>query len=146
LTEVLADAATRSQHWPREAFNSSATADWSCPAVIDVTGRPRCLVFGPYRVLSPGLWRAVVRFRLCEDAARARFAVEFGAIPDLTGRDPPPWTPGAHALEIVHGFARPTAAEIRIHLARAAFHGELRFEGASVERLGDLPESEVAVL
>jgi hypothetical protein len=43
--------------------------------------------------------------------------------------------PGRKTVSIVHEFAEEIRAEARVYLAKPAFHGLLRFWGATVERL-----------
>jgi hypothetical protein len=132
--ELQSDSAS---WWARELFLSPDFEGGICPAVLDVTGRARYLFFGPYIELSSGIWRAEVRFRLCPDASRCRLAVQFGVEPDYTTIDVPFGVPGPHAVRIEHKQSVAGLAQIRLWLKKAAFHGEVRFTGASVSRIGD---------
>lgn len=124
--------------WDRTIFFTHEGGQLSvCPKVIDVTGPVRFLVHGPYRPLEPGLWRATVYLKLCPDAARRMITVQFGADPDYATVDLGPTTPGAHTVELLHPFTTPSRAQVRILLRRAGFHGEVRFFGAWIERVGD---------
>ena len=114
------------------------------PDVIDITGRPRFLVFGPYVELESGVWRATVFLQLCPDAARGRLALQFGAEPDYTTVDLPSNTTGSMSVEAVHRMARPGFAQVRLWLKMAAFHGDVRFFGAVVERVAGGPDSAVS--
>jgi hypothetical protein len=107
--------------------------------MIDVTGRSRYLVHGPYVVLPAGVWRATASLDICADAARRRLAVQFGVEPHYTTQDLPYGVPGHHEIGVVFSLDEPGATQVRILLRRAAFHGEVRFLGARVERLADLP-------
>lgn len=129
-------------YWDRIIFRSLEAADTYCPPVIDVTGRARFLVFGPHIQLAQGLWRAKVSFEICEEAARRNFAVQLGTLTDsFTTIDVPPGVPGRHDIEVTHPMKDDDRAEIRIWLKAAAFHGELRFLGATVEPLADASAS-----
>ena len=125
--------------WGPDVFMSEAGENQRCPPVIDVTGGPRFLVFGPYLMLPAGVWRAVMSFELSPDAARRPMAVQFGSEPHYTTAEVEIGVPGPHTVEVVHPFAEPGEAQIRLWLKRAAFHGELRLIGAHVERTGDAP-------
>ncbi len=120
---------------------SPETTDRSCPEVMAVTGRPRDLVFGPYVGLAPGLWRAAVFVDVGADASRCRFDLEFGVFPNFTKIPVTFAGPGCHRLEIEHTVVDGGAAEVRLVLIRPNFQGEIRFAGASVERIGDVPAS-----
>jgi hypothetical protein len=124
--------------WGRECFHSVDGADGLCPAAIDVTGQGRCLTHGPYVVLQPGLWRATATLEICQDAARRRLAVQFGVEPHFSTQDLPYGIPGHHEVRVDFQLSEPGPVQIRILLRRAAFHGEVRFLGARVERLADL--------
>jgi hypothetical protein len=137
---VQGGARAKSLWWGREIFLSRDGEDMRCPDVIDVTGRARFLVFGPYASLSPGVWRTVVSLEICPEAARRPMAVQFGAEPDYTTTDIEIGVPGPHSVEVIHAFREADQVQVRLWLKRAAFHGEVRLIGAHVERLGDLAD------
>jgi hypothetical protein len=131
--------------WDRSMFLSLEASDTRCPPVIDVTGGSRILVHGPYVQLARGLWRAKVSFEICEEAARRKLAVQLGSITDtFTTVDVPPGVPGRHDIEVTHPLQDGDHVEIRIWLKAAAFHGELRFLGATIEPIADAVVAERA--
>jgi hypothetical protein len=105
-----------------------------CPEAVDVTGRARYLFYGPYAALGPGRWRATVFLHLCPDAARRPLAVQFGAEPDYTTLDLPFGVPGNHRVDLEHSLREGDAAQVRLWLKKAAFHGEVRLIGVSLGR------------
>ncbi len=123
--------------WGRERFLSDLAQP--CPPVIDLTGPPRFVVFGPYMALAPGRWRAEMIFELCPEAARRRLAAQFGAEPDYATVAAPAGVSGRHAIVIDHTFASGDLAQARLWLQGAAFHGEVRFLGVTVRALPDPP-------
>ncbi len=127
--------------WDRTLFRSFDTADRQCPAVIDVTGRPRHLVYGPYASLGAGIWRARVWLDLCPDAAMRPLTVEFGAAHDHAGVALPIGRSGRLEVALTHAVDGQSPVEVRLWLAKAAFHGEVRFLGAAVSRLGDAADA-----
>ena len=131
-SEVLS---VKTLRWDRQLFMTGEVELMSCPGVIDVTGRARYLVFGPFVALDPGAWRARVSLELCADAAQRPIAVQFGAEPDYTTVDLPRGAQGLHEVEIEHQIRSGDLAQIRVWLKRAAFHGELRFGGAELHRV-----------
>lgn len=121
-----------SEVWERARFRWGDEPDRVCPATIDVTGPARVLLFGPYVPLPPGLWRAEIAFDLCEQGARRTYLVEFGAGADLSRQWSSRLRPGRNTICVEHNFEASAIAEIRLWVARAAFHGGLRFLGATV--------------
>jgi hypothetical protein len=97
-------------------------------------GRARYLLYGPYAALGPGRWRATVFLHLCPDAARRPLAVQFGAEPDYTTLDLPFGVPGNHRVDLEHSLREGDAAQVRLWLKKAAFHGEVRLIGVSLGR------------
>ncbi len=124
--------------WERERFLSDLAQP--CPPVIDLTGPPRFVAFGPYVTLAPGCWRAKVILELCPEAARRRLAAQFGAEPDYATVALPAGVPGHHAIVIDHTFAAGDLAQARLWLQGAAFHGEVRFLGVEISPLPESPE------
>jgi hypothetical protein len=134
-------AAVEALRWDRQLFMTWDGDLAPCPAVIDVTGRARFLVFGPYLALEPGAWRAKVSLELCAEAVQRPIAVQFGAEPDYTSVDLPRGAEGLHEVEIEHQMKSGDLAQIRVWLKRAAFHGELRFNGAEIYRIGHIDQA-----
>jgi hypothetical protein len=124
--------------WGREQFLSCSASGRHepCPEVVDVTGPERALVFGPYSSLEPGLWRATAMFELCPDAARRHLAVDFGAMPNFRVQEAPR-QPGRHVIELEYEVQPDDLVEVRLLMRTAGFHGEVRFLGAWLRRLGD---------
>jgi hypothetical protein len=123
--------------WPAEVF-VSAEPSFACGAV-DITGPARNLTFGPYVCLTPGVWEAELLFDVCPDAARYDYVVDFGVGADYASLVTRPAGPGLQAISLRHAFRTAALAEIRLHLGRPAFHGELRLRGARLtllERVG----------
>jgi hypothetical protein len=126
--------------WDRSIFSSSEDmGEGSCPPVIDVTGRARTLVYGPNLVLAPGVWRATTFVHLSPDAARRRMTVQFGTETDHAIVGLPLGVPGDHEVELTLIMHDAEQVQIQLCLKKAAFHGEVRFAGASVERITNPP-------
>jgi hypothetical protein len=119
--------------WSRDLFSYGDRPDETCPELIDVTGRARILVFGPYLTLPAGRWRATVEFELCRDSAKRPYLIEFGAGADFSRVETRATGAQRATVSVEHQFAAPAPVEIRIWLARAAFHGSLAFAGAKIE-------------
>ena len=127
--------------WGRDQFTAGPGLDQPCPEVIDVTGRMRALVFGPMVVVPAGRWRLTVRVALSEDASRHGYILQFIHGEQLAELRFKPCGAGTYTLEVDNGFALDAMAALRFWLADPAFHGELLFLGAEVERLADEPSA-----
>jgi hypothetical protein len=136
---TVEDGVLSGEWWGPERFLSNEVRpEGPCPDAIDITGIARFLVYGPYVPLAPGVWRAVVSLHLCPDASRRLLAVQFGAEPHYDTVELPARVPGSHTVAINHVRREAGLGQIRLWLKRPAFHGEVRFEGASIRRLADL--------
>ncbi len=131
--------------WTRQLLRSGEHPDQPCPEMFDVTGRARILAFGPIAALPAGCWKLTVRLEAVDaEAAAQSYLVEFGGggvIAQANLRA----DRGAGVYDVVLEAEWPRAevVELRIWLARAAFHGSLRFLGARCERVGG-PSSRAA--
>lgn len=124
--------------WDRSIFLSSvAGGEVPCPPVIDVTGRARVLVYGPGRELDPGVWQATVCLHLSHDAALRRMVVQFGPEADYTTVNLPLGVSGDHKVELTLTMHEAGPVQVQLCLKKAAFHGEVRFSGVSIERIAD---------
>ncbi len=129
-----------SAFWRRDLFFGGDTPDKACAPSIDITGNGRILVYGPYIRLAPGRWSAEVAFEVCAHAARRTFHVEFVAGDSLTQVKFQPSAAGGCLVKVGCSISQATPVELRVAVSRAAFHGELRFLGATVRYEGGLEE------
>lgn len=133
----LSSATDGAVWWGRDRFRSGDGENVPCPEVIDVTGQRRYLLFGSFGALEPGRWCATSVVEVCPDAARRPISVELGVEPDYTIAYLPSRRPGRHEIDVVHVMKPGDLAQLRVYLVRAGFHGEFRFLGAWLRRLGD---------
>ena len=115
---------------------------------IDLTGRARFLVYGPYINLPPGAWSANVVLGFSREAAEMSFLIEVVAGPQLAHTRVQPT--GEEVVEadlqftIANSVDRPV--EIRIVNERAAFDGRLALGYVTLtQRLGVRPETQNAL-
>jgi hypothetical protein len=133
--------------WPHEIFltySQDVTSHGVCPALIDATGRPRHLAFGPFQTLAPGRWRASVVLRVSASAARRPLAVDFGAEPNFVLHTLPFGVPGLHRIDLENTFAENDYAQFRLWVKRAAFDGEIGFLGVALTFI-NAPSSDTAL-
>jgi hypothetical protein len=128
--------------WGPELFHPSAAGGVGCPRAIDITGRARILLFGPFIPLPPGCWSVQVDFEVCDEAARYPFLVEFGTVDDFSGESVPARAPARRSVRLEHTLRQTAPVEVRLWVSRAAFHGEVRFLGAQIERRDAGPQQE----
>lgn len=121
--------------WAPHLLRSGDRPDETCPDVLDVTGRARIVLFGPLVDLPAGTWRLTAEFHLCPEAARHPLLLQFGVGANLAAFEFQPSGPGHFKIGLDHSWLAPGAAELRLSVPRAIFHGELRFQRATVEML-----------
>ena len=116
----------------REIFQHGDLPDEACPSLIDICGRSRILVFGPYISLWPGIWRADVTFALCADAAMYPYLIEFGSPAGMDQLLVRAKGAGTYSVDLTHRISEPARVEIRMSVLKPAFHGHLAFGGADL--------------
>jgi hypothetical protein len=103
---------------------------------LDITGRPRILVYGPYLALPPGRWRTKIRFLVDATAATKEFRLDWGSPHDFASVSVAPPHAGVFEVELEHDWHTVDFAEIRLWLMEGAFDGVLHFLGADVTFVG----------
>ena len=132
---VLDPQVTRAE-WRPSLFNyDSRPADDGVAGDLDLTGRPRFLISGPYITLPPARWRAIYRLEFDAAGSRSRFRLDWGMHDKYLSQD---FAPGrAGVFQITHECVCPQSApvELRVVLLEGVFHGRMRFHGATVIRV-----------
>jgi hypothetical protein len=117
--------------WERDLFymNEEPPAETDPPASrpIDITGRPRYLLYGPYITLPPGSWSATVALGFSAEAAELSYLVEVcaGTETVLAAATLQPGPQRVVETSLNFSLAMPDMVEIRILNERAAFDGRL---------------------
>jgi hypothetical protein len=117
--------------WERDLFymNEEPPAEIDPPASrpIDITGRPRYLLYGPYITLPPGSWSATMALGFSAEAAELAYVVDVcsGGETILASSAVPPGVERVVELSLNFSIAAPDMIEIRIMNERAAFDGRL---------------------
>jgi hypothetical protein len=112
----------------------SAQEEWG---LLDVTGRPRILVWGPYIALPKGLWQAVIRFAVDADAARHTYRLDWGTQTECVSTYVTPSRPGVYEASLDWRFVEAALSEIRIILTEGSIGGSLMFQGIKVSHITD---------
>ena len=135
----VSPSASQIRSWGRGLFRSG---EEPCPAVIDIHGTAPgiwCSVHTHTIEVGGGRWRLTARFDLCADAGQYPWILQFVAGPHLTGERVPPSGDGVYEVSLEQEWEGARIVELQLYVASPAFHGELRFLGATVERIGELP-------
>jgi|LADL02.1.fsa_nt_gi hypothetical protein len=133
------DTPQSSARWEPEVFRfddrhrSASRPDW----IVELAGRARALVYGPYIGLRPGRWSITARFIVDKDAALHRLRFEWGHTSSTTSFTQSPERPGEFAVRLTHEWHEPATAEFKIIVAQGSLGGELEFQGADLVREGD---------
>lgn len=124
------------QNWGVERFryDDRGSARRERISKMDIVGRARCLVWGPYASLAPGLWVATARFSMDEWACRHQFAIEFGMKSDYSRNEFRAGKPGIFEFDIEFEVIQAAKMELRLILNQSSLGGEFEFLGAKVAR------------
>lgn len=127
-----------SAEWTRDLFRHTSTSGvvQGVPERLDITGRGRILVFGPYVSLPPGDWRIRLRFWMDASAAKAAWRLEWGDQARFATHTFRPGRAGRFEVEISHRWEAAAPSELRLALDVPAVDGVLGFEGVWVDRVG----------
>ena len=106
--------------------------DW-----LDMTGRMRPLVFGPYICLPSGRWRVDARIWVDPERAHAPLLLEWGSGTSFCRVMAEVRRRGVYELSLDRVWSEPEVAQLRIWNAHPVFEGRLRFEGCRVTRVPD---------
>jgi hypothetical protein len=122
--------------WEPELFFLGETGAERAAGTVDITGRARCLLHGPYVTVPPGAWSLTLRLRLSREAADHEFQVEVVADSQLasgTLRREGEGPVEAHLAFEVDGLADHPLS-IRLSTQRAAFDGAVTLINATLVR------------
>lgn len=128
-----------SARWPNGIFQFpnfiGGSVENSGQSRIDLTGRARTLVFGPYIVLPPGSWRVDAEVGLELEGAAAHLHFEWGAGCDFHGFSKTLIKSGIYKILIDKVWEASSASEFRIVSAQPHFHGWLEVRSVCVTRV-----------
>jgi len=123
--------------WRRELFALAQDGSQSPTDVLDISGPPRILIYGPYIHLPPGSWSARIVLGFSEAAVGHSFNVDAFSGEPLVSRTIRPDSSGVHATDIV--FSAPAAqgqgVELRVWVVDGVRNGELAFGYAVLHQI-----------
>jgi hypothetical protein len=118
--------------WARDLFFE----DHHQPAIrpIDISGKIRHLIYGPYIALPPGNWVAEIVLGFTEDAVNMSFSVDIWAGSRLSVASMNPSGPGLTTvnLSFVIEESNDNLIEIRVMNERSAIYGQLALGQATL--------------
>lgn len=123
--------------WSSAVFNFDPRNKVSGPTAgeLDVTGRPRFLVSGPYLIMPAGGWRATIRLSFDHYLSRAGFRVDWGGVETYASHEFHPQRSGVFEVTLDYHWEGPASAELRLLVLEGVFHGAVTFHGATIEKL-----------
>lgn len=135
--------------WPISAFrfpiSTPAGLVDTGRAAIDLTGRARTIVYGPYIHLPPGLWEAEVRALIQPDGGSAHLRFEWGANPDYVGSSAHVTRNGVYSIKLQRFWPEIRPSELVITSIQPHFHGHFELLSVSVKLLSHGPVGEDGV-
>lgn len=99
---------------------------------MDVAGRARALVWGPYELMKPGLWRATARFLVDRWACRHTYRLEWGESASYATHEFVPGREGVFEVSAEHAWPAAANAELRIILTESSLGGVFEFLGVDI--------------
>ncbi|WP_336979700.1 hypothetical protein [Brevundimonas nasdae] len=136
LQNALAFLNQGSAEWSPEIFSYAKGVGGPDEAgVLDITGRPRLAIHGPYIFLTRGVWRVTVRLSFDADAAQKPYQIQWGGSESYAEHDFSPGRSGIYEITLEHEWPTHAATEVRLLLLQGAFHGQITLHGAVVQRV-----------
>lgn len=118
------------------AFPTAGQADGG-PSRIDLTGRDRLLLDGPYTLLPPGLWRATLKMAIDPQGRDIPLAIDWGEAHDMVTVEETVEKDGFYSVSLDRLFESAGTAVLRISLTQPLFQGVLEVIECAIERLPD---------
>lgn len=121
-------------HWPPERFRYDMREAERRDALhrMDVAGRARHLVWGPYVVLPGGRWQATARLTFDRWSCRHKYYLEFGAVADFVRYEFSPGREGVFDFVAEHSWEQGAKTELRIVMIESSLGGIFDFQGVEL--------------
>ena len=134
---ALLDPAHPRATWAPDLFNyDSRIVPGGTRGQLDLTGRPRFMITGPYITMPPGRWRATYRLTFDAKGSRPRFRVDWGGQTDFLSEEFVPGRPGVFEIVQDYVWTERSVCELRVVVMEGVFDGRMTFSGAEIERVG----------
>ncbi|QSF54718.1 hypothetical protein [Brevundimonas fontaquae] len=125
-------------HWPSHVFSYQSEAFVDGSPDIDLTGRPRMLLHGPYVFLPIGRWRADIRFAVDPEGGAAPLRVQWGKDGDYATLEFRVAQGGEYSVSLEHDWKEPAPAQVVIWVTEAVFRGHFMYRGCSIDMIAEL--------
>lgn len=121
--------------WSPSLYKQPIREDYGLD-VIDLTGRTRTIIQGPYIPLPPGVWRMTADFEIVTPPEGGQFLFAWGAAGHMTE-----WSgflprSGRYQLQLESKWLTIAPAEFNVALLNPMFCGQLEMLGTVVEKIG----------
>lgn len=138
LYEGLPNSARFGVNWSQDVFSYllGERLTGGSPEV-DITGRARMLLHGPYIHLFNGQWRVKLKFEVNTEGLAIPLVVEWGHGGEFALQEVTISRSGVYELEMTQGWRNVAPAQVRIQVIRPSFGGRLRVLDCRVDRLPD---------
>lgn len=129
--------------WPLSLFfDLSGPIGAKADMGIDLTGRARFILFGPYIDLPRGHWGVTFRFRFeGQSGVKPHVSLDWGTQSSFVSQEFTLGASGWYEIKLERTWRSVEPAEFRLQLLRANFHGVLFDARIMVERLVDTPDA-----
>ncbi len=104
---------------------------------VDLTGRPRGLVYGPFVHLPPGTWQMEIDVSVDPEGGRSPLRFEWGGGDAFVGHSVAVTVPGRYSLVLTNRWTETLTVQMRIWLTEGIFQGRFAFHGCRVTRVAD---------
>jgi len=112
--------------WPRDLFGVADSPNEPAMRDIDIAGRARCLVFGPYMPVFAGNWKARMILGFSAETVGVPFTVDVGTPERIAHTAIIPDAAGVFEVSLDFTIEEPDGpVEIRVFMDRAAFDGHI---------------------
>ena len=133
---ALLDPAERKATWAPDLFNyDSRLAPGGASGQLDLTGRPRFLITGPYITMPSGRWRATYQLTFDAKGSRPRFRIDWGSQTDYISKEFVPGRAGVFEIIQEYVWIEPAPCELRVVVLEGVFDGRMTFSGAEIARV-----------
>lgn len=134
--DAPADGVPLSIAWGRDLFFLGDRPDQRAAGPVDITGRARCLLHGPYIMIPAGAWSLSLTARFSGAAVEHEFTVEVGADYPLASGiiRPEPDGNGEVTLDFLFDERTEFPIALRLSSQRAAFDGAILVREARLMR------------
>jgi hypothetical protein len=122
--------------WERDLFFIGDQPKVRATRPIDVTGRARCLIYGPYIMLPPGSWSVSILLGFSKEAAELGYVVEVVAGTHLSRVNLQPEGEGVFEVNLTISIepSMDHPVEVRLFSERAGFDGRLALGEVTLRR------------